>query len=74
MHCYNTLHPIYSTGKPIDDVLKEVRETLQRYKYVSQEVAQRRQRLTIKEPEIKKCLDSVNLLLEQQEAGAESVS
>lgn len=62
-----------SAGKLIDDVLRELRETMQRYKYVSQEMAQRKQRLIIKEPEIRKCLDSVNLLIEQQEAGAESV-
>ncbi len=62
------------TDRPIDDVLAEIRETCQRYNYVLQEVVQKRQRLTIKEPEIKKCLDSVNLLVEQREAGAESVS
>jgi hypothetical protein len=64
----------FATDRPIDEVLAEIRETFQRYNYVLQEVVQKRQRLTIKEPEIRKCLDSVNLLIEQREAGAESVS
>ncbi|KAL4532360.1 hypothetical protein Ndes2437B_g02767 [Nannochloris sp. 'desiccata'] len=58
--------------RPVDEVLAEIRETLQRYSYVLQEVVQKRQRLTIKEPEIRKCLDSVDLLIHQREAGAES--
>lgn len=62
-----------TTARPIDDVLRDVRETLERYNFVASQLGQRRQRLLIKEPEIKKCLDSVNLLITQRESGAESV-
>lgn len=61
------------TGKEIDDVLRELREKHQRYKYVEQEIVQRKQRLTYKEPEIKKCLDAVTLLIQRKEAGEDQV-
>lgn len=54
--------------KDVDTVLRDVQANLQRYKHVEVEIAQRRQRLAVKQPEIEKCLDAVNLLIERKEA------
>lgn len=54
--------------KDVDAVLRDVQANLQRYKHVEVEIAQRRQRLAVKQPEIEKCLDAVNLLIERKEA------
>lgn len=48
-------------------MLNEVRENLQRYQYVEQQIAQKKERLAVKEPEIRRCLDAVNLLIKQKE-------
>ncbi len=45
-----------------------MKETLQRYSHVEQELQQRRERLSQKKPEITSCLDAVKLLLEKQES------
>jgi len=63
-----------AADRPVDVVLGEARENLQRYQYVEQQVAQRKQRLQVKEPEIRHCLDAVNLLLKQKESGEAKVS
>lgn len=49
-------------------MLQEVRDTLQRYSHVEQELLQRKQRLSQKKPDIKNCLDAVTLLLEKQDS------
>jgi prefoldin subunit 5 len=59
---------VYSeSGKDIDVVVQEARDTLQRYSHVEQELLQRKQRLSLKQPEIERCLDAVNLLIEKQD-------
>eukprot|EP00890_Picochlorum_soloecismus_P004807 jgi/Picsp_1/5327/NSC_02688-R1_prefoldin subunit 3 len=57
--------------KDVDTVLRDVQANLQRYKHVEAEIAQRRQRLAVKQPEIEKCLDAVNLLIERRESDEE---
>ena len=54
-------------------MLRELREQHQKYKYIEQEILQRKKRLSFKQPEIQKCLNAVNMLLQRQEAG-EAVS
>ena len=46
---------------------------MQRYNYVAQELAQRRQRLTLKEPEIRNCLNAIDLLIHQKTENLDSV-
>lgn len=46
--------------------MQDVRDTLQRYSHVEQELQQRKLRLSQKKPEITSCLDAVTLLLEKQ--------
>lgn len=53
--------------------MKEMQEKHQRYQYVEQEVARRKARLTLKQPEIKKCLDAVELLIQRRDSGDDSV-
>ncbi len=65
---------LFTADRPIAEVLKEVQETLQRYNYVSQELAKRRQRLTLKRPEIQKSLEAVELLIKRSNDGSTSVS
>ena len=57
--------------RTVDEVLAELQEHHQKYKYVEQEITARKRRLTFKQPEIRKCLDAVELLLEQSERGEE---
>lgn len=59
---------ITESGKDIDQVLQEVRDTLQRYSHVEQELLQRKERLSQKKPEITSCLDAVMLLLEKKDS------
>lgn len=56
-----------AVDRDVDDVLREVRNAHHRYSQVEQELAQRRQRLNIKQPEIEKCLDAVNLLIQKRD-------
>lgn len=57
----------------MDDALGRLREAHQKYKYIEQEIAQRKQRLLLKQPEIEKCLESVKMLLTQREEGKDAV-
>lgn len=66
-HLGRYFYVIY-VDKDVDTVLRDVQASLQRYKHVEVEIAQRRQRLAVKRPEIEKCLDAVNLLIERKEA------
>lgn len=59
---------ILNADQDVDAVLRDVQGSLQRYKHVEVEIAQRRQRLAVKQPEIEKCLDAVNLLIERKES------
>lgn len=54
-------------------MLREVRATLGKYKHVEQEVVQRMHRLEVKEPEIQKCLDAVNMLIEKRDGDGDEV-
>ncbi|RMZ56455.1 hypothetical protein APUTEX25_004678 [Auxenochlorella protothecoides] len=60
-------------GASVDDALNELRGAHQKYKYIEQEIVQRKQRLAFKQPEIEKCLASVKLLAAQKEEGTEAV-
>lgn len=57
------------SGKDVDLVLEDVRDMLQRYSHVEQELQQRKQRLQLKQPEIEKCLDAVNMLIDRNDSG-----
>ena len=50
-------------------MLTELRGAHQKYKYIEAELVQRKRRLAFKQPEIRKCLDAVTLLLARREAG-----
>lgn len=56
-------------GRKAEDVISELRDSHQKYKYIEAELVQRKRRLAFKRPEIQKCLDAVNLLLQRHEAG-----
>eukprot|EP00887_Chlorella_sp_A99_P002019 scaffold18.g2019.t1 len=58
----------YMKDRSVADVLQELREAHQKYKYIEQEILQRKKKLSFKQPELKKCLDAVLLLQQQQEA------
>eukprot|EP00889_Picochlorum_renovo_P001592 jgi/Picre1/28622/NNA_004022.t1 len=60
---------VKESGKDVDLVLEDVRDMLQRYTHVEQELQQRKQRLQLKQPEIEKCLDAVNMLIERNDSG-----
>ena len=55
----------------MEEALRELRESHQKYKYIEQEVLQRRRRLSFKLPEIQKCLAAVELLIKQRDDGTE---
>ena len=61
------------TGRPAEEVLQELQDALQRYQFVEQELVKRKRRLLIKEPEIRRCLDGVELLLQQRENATQQV-
>lgn len=63
--CLSPLHAAAS----VDDALNELRGSHQKYKYIEQEIVQRKQRLTFKQPEIAKCLASVKMLAARAEEG-----
>ncbi len=54
----------------MNDALRGLRENLQKYRIVESEILQRKKRLLLKQPEISKCLDAVNTLLECQDSTA----
>ena len=60
-------------GRSAEEVLGELREAHQKYKYIEQETVQRRRRLALKQPELVKCLAAVELLLARWDRG-EAVS
>ncbi|PRW56744.1 Prefoldin subunit 3 [Chlorella sorokiniana] len=60
-------------GRTAEEVLNELRGAHQKYKYIEAEIVQRKKRLAFKQPEIRKCLDAVTLLLAQHEAGEQTV-
>ena len=58
---------VKESGKEVDDLLGEVQSTLQRYRHVEQQLQEKKMRLTVKKPEIEKCLDAINLLIEKRD-------
>jgi prefoldin subunit 5 len=64
---------LFLVDRPIEQVLSEVEINLQRYQYAEQEVSKRRQRLLMKEPELKQCLDAIDMLVQQRDAGVDTV-
>jgi hypothetical protein len=58
---------VKESGKEVDDLLGEVQSTLQRYRHVEQQLQEKKMRLTAKKPEIEKCLDAINLLIEKRD-------
>ncbi|KAL4858435.1 Prefoldin subunit 3 [Chlorella vulgaris] len=60
-------------GRKAEDVITELRTAHQKYKYIEAEYVQRKRRLAFKLPEIQKCLNAVNLLLQRQEEGESTV-
>lgn len=60
-------------GRTAEEVLNELRGAHQKYKYIEAEIVQRKKRLAFKQPEIRKCLDAVLLLLAQHDAGEQTV-
>lgn len=66
-------HPPPTTDRNVDEVVTELRGAHQKYKYIEAEIVQRAQRLTFKEPEIKKCLDAVGALERRRDEGEPAV-
>ena len=58
---------VKESGKGVDELLGEVNGTLQRYRHVEQQLQEKKVRLTSKKPEIEKCLDAINLLIEKRD-------
>lgn len=52
-------------------MIQEFKDAYQRYRHVESELAQQQLRLRAKEPEIRKCLDAVNLLKQKNETADE---
>ncbi|KAL4443745.1 hypothetical protein ABPG75_011482 [Micractinium tetrahymenae] len=63
----------FMKGRTTEEVLTELRTAHQKYKYIEAELVQRKRRLAFKQPEIKKCLEAVNLLLQRSEEGEPTV-
>ena len=54
-----------------DEAIKELNEHLAQYQFIEQNLAQKRARLMLKLPEIRKTLEAITLLLEKQAADEE---
>lgn len=67
----NSQRVYWSAGRTADAAIKELDENYKNYKYIEQELRQRRVHLMTKVPEIAKTLSAVELLIEKQKAGQE---
>lgn len=65
--------PSYLKGRSADEAIKQLNEHHQVYKMVEQQLTHKRLRLMQKEPEIKKSLDALLVLMKRQEEGDETV-
>lgn len=57
----------FMQGKVVDTVIQGFDDQRRKFKMVEQQFVQRKARLIMKQPEIQKALDIVNMLLEQQQ-------
>jgi hypothetical protein len=54
-------------ARSVDDVIRELQEFMQKYKYVEQQIQKKKAKLLMKEPDIKRCLDAINLLVAKRD-------
>jgi nitrogen regulatory protein PII len=54
-------------ARSVDDVIRELQEFMQKYKYVEQQIQKKKAKLLMKEPDIKRCLDAINLLIAKRD-------
>lgn len=56
-------------ARSVDHVIRELQEFMQKYKYVEQQIQKKKAKLLMKEPDIKRCLDAINLLVAKRDGG-----
>lgn len=56
------MYPYMCTVRQPDDVLRDLKDSQQKYKYMETQLVKKKASLFMREPEIKKCLEALKLL------------